>query len=163
MPDGIKVFIEFSERFYPDLLYMGSLGELLNDSNGERIYYDAAFRKDSDKNILALFSVGEESTQYTSLESDEAIINKVLQELDEMFDGKASATYQQHIIQNWSKEPFIRGSYSHYDDYIAMDTLSEPLDDKVYFAGEALSSESQATVHGAGETAYSVVKEILKA
>lgn len=162
MPDGIKVFIEFSERFYPDITHIGGLAEYNDDSNGELLYYDAAFNKDSDKNILGLFTVGSLATAYAGLESNEAIINKILTELDEIFDGKASQYYQNHIIQNWSKEPFIQGSYSHYDNYDAQDILAQPIDNKVYFAGEALSSDSQATVHGAGETAYDVVGTILK-
>ncbi|MEM6965744.1 MAG: NAD(P)/FAD-dependent oxidoreductase [Bacteroidota bacterium] len=156
-PDGIKVFIEFSERFYPD---MTNIGGLL--TAGDTIYYDAAFKKDSDKNILGLFSVSDTTSDYTDLSSDEEIINKVLGELDEIFNGKASETYIKHVIQNWSKEPYIRGSYSHYDDYDAVDILQQPLDGKVYFAGEAFGGDAQSTVHGAGETAYRVLEEILR-
>lgn len=156
-PDGIKVFIEFSERFYPDMTNMGGL-----ISGGDTIYYDAAFKKDSNKNILALFSVSDTTSVYTDLESDDAVISKVLGELDEIFDGKASETYIKHVVQNWSKEPYIRGSYSHYEDYSAVDVLQRPLDNKVYFAGEAFGGDSQSTVHGAGETAYQVLEEILK-
>ena len=162
MPDGIKVFLEFSEKFYPDLLNIGGLSEFLDESAGDLLYYDAAFRKDSDRNILGLFSVGEKASAYTSLASDEEILNKILGELDEIFDGKATETYMNHVVQNWSKEPFIQGSYSHYDDYDAVDILQRPLDNKIYFAGEAFGGDSQATVHGAGETAYTVLETILR-
>ena len=163
MPDGIKVFMEFSERFYPDILNMGSLGNFVNDSNGERIYYDAAFRKDSDKNILALFSVGADSTQYSSLDTDDDVIAKILGELDEVYGGKASATYLNHIVQNWSKEPYIQGSYAHHDwekypEIVAM--FKQPIDDKIYFAGEAWADD-WATVHGAAQSAYVAVEKVL--
>ncbi len=160
MPDGIKVFIEFSERFYPDILLFGNIIEALRDES--KIFYDAAFQKDSDRNILGLFNVGDSAAAYTSLNTEQEIIDKIIGELDEIFDGKASQTYQKHIIQNWSKEPFISGSYSHYDDYDALETLAQSINDKIYFAGEAYSSDSQATVHGAGETAYKVTEQILK-
>ena len=160
MPDGLKVFIEFSERFYPDILMIDNLLDAMMNSN--HTYYNAAFGKDSDKNIFALFTVGEPASRYTSLETDEAIFNKVMSELDEIFDGKASKYYVKYVIQNWSQEPFIQGSYSHYDNYDAMNILREPINEKIYFAGEALSSESQSTVHGAGESAYSVAEMMLQ-
>ena len=163
MPDGLKVFMEFTEKFYPDLLNVGGLGELLGSSDGERIYYDAAFRKESDRNILALFSVGDVAGEYTNLANDEAIINAILTELDQMYDGKASATLLNYVVQNWSKEPYIQGSYSHYQQAYgaSIDALLRPVNDKVYFAGEAMSYESSSTVHGAAETAYTQLEKLL--
>jgi monoamine oxidase len=164
MPDGLKVLIEFSEKFYPDILNMGSLVDFSDDSSGERIYYNAAFRKDTIHHVFALFSVGEASSQYTSLGSDDAIIEKVMAELDEIFDGKATQTYIQHRVQNWSAEPYIQGSYSHYgNDYSSIiETISSSINGKIFFAGEAMTSENWSTVHGAGETSFAVVEEILK-
>ena len=161
MLDGLKVFIEFSERFYPDIVMFDDL--LQASINSNHTYYNAAFGKDSKRNVLALFAVVQPATRYTSLQTEEAIFNKVMGELDAIFDGKASQYYVKHIIQNWSQEPFIQGSYSHYDDYDALDILAQPIDNKVFFAGEAYSSESQATVHGAAETAYQMIERMLKA
>lgn len=164
MPDGLKVFIEFKERFYPDIVMFGGLSEAMNDEKGDKVFYDAAFRKDSSKNVLGLFTVGEPAAEYTSL-SNEQIINNILAELDKMFDGKASANYLQHVIQNWSQEPYIRGSYTHYtsnQEKNLMGILSQPIDDKVYFAGEAYSSLSFATVHGAGQSSYEALRNLLK-
>ena len=88
-----------------------------------------------------------------------------MSELDTIFDGKASQNYMSHIIQNWSKEPYIQGSYSDsftQDQNSTVNTLLNPVDQKIYFAGEALSVNNQATVHGACETAYTMVEKILK-
>ena len=159
--EGIKVFIEFEEKFYPDMIVMGGLIGALSAS--ELIYYDAAFRKDAEKHVLALFTVGEKAAPYALLENDEAIINKILGELDEMYEGKASQTYKQHIIQNWSKEPFIGGSYAlgYENRGQNIRDILEPLNDKVYFAGEAIHDEWQSTVNGACESGYEVVKNLL--
>ncbi len=162
MPDGIKVFIEFKERFYPDILGFDSVIKLIDQRKGAQIYYNAAFKKDTNKHILGLFTVGEQSSVYANMETDEALISYILDELDQVFDGKASKNYIKHITQNWSKEPYIRGSYSHYKNYSAMDILSKSVNDKIYFAGEAYHSKHQATVHGAGLSAYNVVEQILK-
>lgn len=161
MGEGIKVFIEFQEKFYPDIIFMGGLAGALSAS--ELIYYDAAFRKDAEKHVLALFTVGEKAAPYALLENDEAIINKILGELDEMFEGKASETYKKHIIQNWSKEPYIRGSYAQdYENRSQnISDILEPVNAKVYFAGEAIHDDWQSTVNGACESGYEVVKNLL--
>lgn len=164
MPDGIKVFIEFSEKFYPDILSIGSLGDFISDSEGEALYYDAMFRKDSSKHVLALFNVGNSAATYTDIATDAELIDFIIKELDEIFDGKASQTYRNHVIQNWSKEPFIQGSYSHYRDFGSRGALRQSIDNKLYFAGEtyAPSDDDIATVHGAGESAYDTVRELLE-
>jgi len=161
MPNGLKVFFEFSEQFYPDILLMGPL---LGDESQERIFYNAAFKKNSNKNILGLFTVGNQASEYTNLASDQAIFDKIMEELNLMFDGKASLYYKNHVIQNWTAEPFIQGSYTHFDSEEAqtVEILKRPLENKVFFAGEAYSEDAGATVHGAGLSAYSVIKTILK-
>lgn len=161
MPDGIKVFMEFSERFYPDLLFFGNVGEILSGSSQERIYYNAAFRKDSGRNILGLFTVGADATVYATQPTEEALIKYMLAELDTIFDGKASRYYQKHVVQNWSKEPYIQGSYTSQEDENLKNVMREAIDNKVYFAGEAYAV-NHSTVHGAGESAYSAVEVLLK-
>lgn len=163
MGDGIKIFIEFKERFYPDFLAFGPIIRALNEE--EKFVYDAAFRKDSGKNILGLFAINEKATAYTQLNSEEAILQQFLRELDEMFEGKATPNYVQHVMQNWSAEPYIQGAYSYAFDgnqKSKVETLQQPVADKIYFAGEALSIANQATVHGACESAYKSVQNMLQ-
>ena len=166
MPDGIKVFMEFSEKFYPDIVLDGGIGEIMDEASGDKAFYDIAFRKDTSHNVLALFAVGDAASVYTNMAREEDIVNRALSELDMMFNGKASETFIKHVIQNWSKEPFIKGSYSHYDNETSykdvIQTLKEPVDNKVFFAGEAYYADDYATVHGAGESAYAAMERILK-
>ena len=62
---------------------------------------------------------------------------------------------------NWSRDPFSFGSYS----YIAKgsrrrdhERLSQPIDDKLYFAGEAANPERNSSVHAALESGRSVAE-----
>jgi monoamine oxidase len=160
MPNGLKVFLKFSCKFYPDVLLVGNP---LSAEAHEKVIYDAAFRKGSDQNILALFCVGDAADGYTSLDSDQDIVDRLLGELDEMFDGEASRTYQKHVVQNWSLEPFIQGSYNYGFPGVkgAIRTLKQPVDRRIYFAGEALSFDNGATVPGAMESAYDAVERLL--
>jgi monoamine oxidase len=160
MPDGLKVFIRFSEKFYPDIVLMGGL---ISGSDAEKIYYDAAFKKDTNDHVLALFSVGPETKSLVDLGSDQAIFDFVLAELNEMFDGKASQYYVDHVVQNWSAEPYVQGSYSFGGDdyYTTIGTISDPVEGKVYFAGEALHEDYWATVHGAGLSGRGEAEKII--
>ena len=159
MPDGIKVFMEFSERFYPDISLDGGIAA--SDDEGSKVYYDAAFNKDSSLNILGLFAVGIQASVYTDLPSDQARVEFILNELDELFDGKASPNYVKHVIQNWSAEPYVGGSYSHNMDDGIQSTIKQPVDSKLFFAGEAYADD-WATVHGAGLSGMTVAEEIIK-
>ncbi len=158
IPPGMKVFIEFSERFYPDYTEAYDL-----EGSGSKDFFDAAFRKDSNRNIMCFFLVHDGASAYTNL-SDDEVISRLLEELDNMYDGKATETYVKHHVQNWSKEPYILGSYSHFQGrfFQTVDSLLTPLDNKVYFSGEALDrSGSTSTVHGAIDSSYAVVETIL--
>lgn len=161
--DGIKVFVEFQDRFYPDILSFGPILKAFRDE--EKFVYDVAFGKDSDRNILGLFAINDKATSYTKLPTEAAIIEQFLRELDEIFEGQASARYVQHIIQNWSAEPYIQGAYSYdFEDrqWRVVEAIQEPVADRLFFAGEALSIDHQATVHGACASAFSAVAGMLK-
>ena len=87
----------------------------------------------------------------------------VLAELDEMFDGKATQFYKKHIVQNWSAEPYIKGSYTFSidDERENVESVSAPVDGKIYFAGEALSEYASATVQGAGLSGKEVAQTMV--
>ncbi len=163
MGEGMKLFIEFRERFYPDILVFDKLSRAMREEN--KILYDAAFRKESDRHILGLFAINEMAQAYTQLKSEAAIIEKVLGELDEIFDGKASPNYVKHLLQNWSGEAYIQGAYSYTFDGNRRGIVGEiekPLGNKIFFAGEALSLHHQATVHGACESARATVARMME-
>lgn len=160
VPEGIKVFLEFSERFYPDILLVSDDAKHFSD---QKIFYNAAFKKESSKNILGLFNVGPSASRYTNLLGGLDIVATILEELDTMFDGKASKYYLNHEVQNWTAEPYIRGSYTHFNgaEEEVMNAVRSPLENKVFFAGEALSTYSSATVHGAGLSGKTAVDSVL--
>jgi monoamine oxidase len=161
--DGLKIFVAFKERFYPDLIGFGSVLHALRME--DKYIYDAAFNKGSDQHVLGLFAINDKAAEYTQLSSEAAIIDKYLAELDALFDGQASQHYIKHVIQNWSAEPYIRGAYS-YDFYAnrkqTIEALRQAVADKLFFAGEALSIKHQSTVHGACLSGIAAAKQLLK-
>ncbi|MEP0392182.1 MAG: FAD-dependent oxidoreductase [Erythrobacter sp.] len=70
-----------------------------------------------------------------------------------------------YIRTNWSTDPLSYGSYS----YVAKGTspeeyhaLAQPIDEKVFFAGEATHPSFNSTVHAAYETGLSVAEQVLE-
>ena len=86
--------------------------------------------------------------------------SSVRDELDEIFDGQASEHYVKHIVQDWSREPYIQGSYSQRK--ANAERLAEPVAGRLYFAGEAMNPNGKTiAVHGACESAYIAVEAML--
>ena len=103
---GCKAFIEFSQKFYPAAVAF----KITPATAGQKLYYDASYGQDTTQHILGLFAVGMGSSPYVEL-SDDDLIEYMLNELDELFDGQASPHYVKHIFQNWNAEPYANGAY----------------------------------------------------
>lgn len=159
--NGLKIFFEFKERFYPDVLMMGGYLKKIFNPIEECVYYNETLGKDSKKNIMGFFTQGEIANKYTNYQSEEDLIKYVIGELDEIFDGQASKNYIKHILQHWGNEEFIQGSYSHRRS--SFKKLSKPIDNKIYFAGEAMNSKGRTiAVHGACESSYLAIEQMMK-
>jgi monoamine oxidase len=65
----------------------------------------------------------------------------------------------------WSADPFARGSYSHALPGHAAEraVLAAPVDDRIFFAGEACSKYHFSTAHGAYKSGEKAAKAALKA
>lgn len=156
--EGLKVFLKFGERFYPDVLFEGPRVSVLTDTWAEKIYYDATFGKPTRQNILGLFTVSDEPLRRASLD-DAALLQDVLVELAEIFGSVVMDSFVSGAVQNWSREPYILGSYSmeNYGDDDITEVLA-PIQGLVFFAGEALGQDDQSTVQGAAFSAKRAVE-----
>ncbi|NET35714.1 MAG: FAD-dependent oxidoreductase [Cyanothece sp. SIO1E1] len=157
---GCKCFIAFKEPFYPAMVRVQDDGE-----GPTRVYFDAAYAKNSIDNILGLLAVGDLAKPYLELEDPERI-DFILQELDDIFDGQATPNYLKHVFKNWSEDPFAKGTY--YPDfslntYSAVIAMSRPLEDKLFFAGDLYTDGSSgwSMVHVAAESAKKAVEKLV--
>ena len=154
---GIKVFMEFSTKFWPAYVTFPDS----ETATGQRLYYDASFGQNSSKNILGLFALGKQAEQYQNL-SGNAQINYILNELDLISGNQATPNYIKHVVQDWNKEQFIEAAYlaDTASEWIP-NALSTSIDNKLYFAGEAYNDEGDwGGVHNATRSAKKVVDSI---
>ena len=155
MGPGMKVFLKFSSKFYTDILYGGSVcGAYLDDTVG----------KLTSDHILLAFVMGDQAENLHLLGSDIAITNALLQELDTIYEGQATATFVDSLVIDYTAKPYIKGAYGYstIDMGNARKEAAKSIDTKLYFAGEAMNiSGHHQTVHGAIESGYKAVIDIL--
>lgn len=154
---GIKVALKFSEKFYPNVIHCKA-------KKGEKNFYDMAFKKNAEANVLGFLCTGSETEKYYALTSDANIIEQLLKELDTMYDGKASELYTgDYRIEHWGQYEFTQGTWTQAvtERKSHLKLLNEPLDNKVFFAGEINDPYKQMGVPGAILSGYYSIDKLL--
>ena len=156
MGAGMKVFLKFSTKFFDQNIIGGTICAA---------YADDSIGKVQDDNILLAFVMGEQAEYLSSLGSDAAITNALLQELDTMYNGQATASFIASHVEDWTTNPFVKGAYSY--STIGMGNArfiaAKSINKKLYFAGEAMNLNGHhQTVQGAVETGYREVINLLE-
>lgn len=154
---GCKGFIRFTEKFYPAFTIYD-----IPETSGEKLYYDAAYGQNSGMEVLGYFGMGTGTEPYVSM-SDSDRIAFMLEELDELFDGQASANYVDHLFQNWIDDPYANGAYVwQYESPSRFPKLQASVNDKLFFAGDAYTNGSDwSSVHTAARSARQAVAEVV--
>jgi monoamine oxidase len=155
--NGIKVAMKFSEQFYPDVIEC-------KVNSGEKGFYDLAFRKETKSHVLGFLCTGNETNTYLELDSDQAVINKLIEELDVMYDGKASLLFTGDFrIEKWGQYLYTQGTWTQafQERKSAIQRIGEPINGKVYFAGELFDPYRQMGVPGAILSGYHTIDKLL--
>ena len=78
-------------------------------------------------------------------------IEFVLAKLREAAGSKAVPDPVRHIVSAWNQDAWVKGAYSCARPGAAdqRPILAQPIDDRIFFAGEASSSDGYGSVHGA--------------
>jgi lysine-specific histone demethylase 1B len=156
MDAGMKVWLKFSDRFFHSTVVGGEVANA---------YFDDGFGKDTQDHILMAFIMGDRAQTLSDLNDDEAITKAILTELDLMYAGAASKSFEQSYVQDWTREPYIQGAYSYNTVGMgqARAIAAATIEERIYFAGEAMNLESNfQTAHGAAQTGYDTAMAILE-
>lgn len=101
-----------------------------------------------------------------SLEGEDALLDHAVESLSRIF-RTSKPTLEQSLVEfythNWHKDPFSAGAYSYIPvgGLDAQARLAGPLEDTLFFAGEATNTEGHhGTVHGAIATGLRAAREI---
>lgn len=154
MAAGMKVFLRFKDKFYPDsFIIEGDFDNVVLDQS-ERFFYDETYGQNTTDNVMGMFVFGDIAERFVSL-SDDNVVQVALADINTVFGNNISTTtFIEGYVQNWVNQPFVRGAYTVYEDNCeAIDILREPLSGVLFFAGEAIpiaeSDYANGYVHGA--------------
>jgi monoamine oxidase len=140
-----KVVLRFPKAFWPPHHVLAFLGEEANQ-------WPDVFNLQATcgRPILMAFKSGR-AARADERRTDEELVAMLMSQLRGVF-GKHTLEPEAWHVTRWASDPLAGGSYSFLrvgasaDDY---DTLAVPLDDRLFFAGEATNRDHSATVHGA--------------
>lgn len=156
MGPGMKVFLKFNTKFYKPVLYGGAVcGTYVDDTVG----------KATKDNILLAFVMGDQAKNLHAMGNNNAITNALLQELDVIYNGQASASFVSSSVHDYTSKPFIKGAYGFSTVGMgnAHQIAAKPIENKLFFAGEAMNINGHhQTVHGAVESGYKSVIDLLE-
>ncbi len=115
-------------------------------------------------NVLTGWMAGPEAGKNKDASSDE-LLEMALASLSNIFKTSVSDLKKELVmskVMNWPADPFTEGAYSYttYKTNDAYKRLAEPIDDALFFAGEALGT-ADATVEGALESGLKTASAIL--
>ncbi len=103
-----------------------------------------------------------------SEESDASLVHIALDSVRAMFGDlqpPGGAEVEAAFVHNWQQDPFSCGAYSYVSvghHGTARETLAEPLEDTLFFAGEATDTQGEAsTVAGALQSGARAAAEVL--
>lgn len=161
-----KVFLEFKEAFWESsenqIRKMPELGLLISDTP-----FTACWTQLPNKTPLLTGWLAGPQAERNRNTSDENIINMALDALSYIFNADRSFLIKNlHARKavNWQTDPFSLGAYSYatLESNEAKKILAQPVEDTLFFAGEAMS---EGTAMGTAEEALAngikTAKELL--
>jgi monoamine oxidase len=97
-------------------------------------------------------------------EGEIAMIAVATEQLVAIFGSEIRAAVRRSAATRWGKEPFSLGSYSHCvpGRFGARAALTEPVGDRVYFAGEHTEQSAYGTIHGAWMSGERIARTLLE-
>jgi monoamine oxidase len=115
--------------------------------------------------IITGWFAGPDSLRYAD-KTDNEITDTAIECLAKIFKVEKEMLHRELVatkVMNWPADPFTRGAYSYttVGAREAIKTLSEPIDNKLFFAGEAVySGKDTGTVEGALASGREVADKI---
>jgi hypothetical protein len=166
MDPSIRVILDFKKNLW------GTNTSFVWGGTTAPQYFNAGLDRSEFYRTLSITINGPRAASLSAKGKD--MIADILAELDEVYDDQATAFVRRslatneimYIIQDWSKEPYIRGGYSYPKAGARLtdrETLNEPVNNTLFFAGEATDIQGDAgTLNGALNSAERAAEELIQ-
>ncbi len=159
MGRGMKVALRFEQAFWESRMSYLITGGLVSSA-----WAPSHYKTGTDDHILMCYPMGDAAQTLMDRanragkesESDAVIVRALLDDLDRVFGGKASPAIVDAQVQDWTSDPYVRGSYSYpkpetyRSNAVNMRRqLGQPVAGRLFFAGEATNPQNPSCVPGA--------------
>jgi len=151
MGNGMKISLRFGSQ-----IWESKLSYVLLDGPTASCWTPNSYQPSATDHVLTCFMMGRNSEFMEGLPDDTARIDQALADLDVALGGTASTAFIEGVVQNWTAEPYVLGSYSFpapgtrpVTGSTQREVLAQPVGTTLYFAGEATHNTAPSTVPGA--------------
>ena len=155
-----KVVLEFKDRFWPEDAHRLGLLKKSTDDLTEFI----PMTPYTGKAVIVGLTRGRHARSIEKM-GNEDVIQAALSDLRSMFGSRVPQNIAGSVITRWHSDEFSGGSYSHVSpgsSFSDHKTLASPIDNRIFFAGEATHARYPGTVHGAYLSGERAAKEIMQ-
>jgi monoamine oxidase len=155
LADKLFISLERAEEFEPESHLIG------NPSRTATAIYQ--FRPFGRPQIEAYFGGG--LARELEAGGERAFFNFAVSELTALFGSGFAKRLSLHHMHCWGSDPFARGSYSYALPGKAdcRARLAAPVEDRLFFAGEACSTHDFSTAHGGYLTGVAAAEQVIAA
>ncbi len=156
--DIVKLHFLFDARVLPD-----DVDSIVDESTIPPVWWDASSGyADFTGQVLVGWAAGDAARALIAAGETEAL-QMALASLRRTLDNPALTSREARMMQ-WNDEPFTRGAYTYTPPgaMFARPALAAPLDDTLFFAGEATAAW-YSFVHGAYQSGERAAREVLQA
>ena len=154
-----KCYLRFPHAFWPhDVDWL----EYIPAQHGEWTEW-VSFRRAAQWPILLGFNSADRGHEIEAW-SDEQIVASAMKTLTVIF-GSTIPSPVDYQVTRWASDPFARGSYSYHpvgSTPAMRGALAQPLRKRLYFAGEATSTDYFGTAHGAYLSGVQAARDVLE-
>jgi monoamine oxidase len=157
---AIKLMICFKERFWES---DGRFGFVISLDEGIPVWWT---QEPLTSNVLTGWAGGQAGERLVNFSRQE-LLSRAIESLSRIFAKSAGWLHDcvdKIYYHDWSNDPFCRGAYSYpkVGGLQAAQTLREPVNDTLFFAGEATDSRgAYGTVHAALDSGISAAQNIV--
>ncbi|MEM1252984.1 MAG: NAD(P)/FAD-dependent oxidoreductase [Cyanobacteria bacterium P01_H01_bin.21] len=151
-----KLILKFDQPFWPKDL------ESCATTLETQLWWRPGWRHNQEAPVLTAFTGAMGADTLGALGRDGAI-QTGLQNLEQMFEMPLTDRLVDALFVDWQADPYARMAYSYVpvNGVGVRSQLAQPVDQLLFFAGEATHPTRAATVHGALESGIRAANEIL--
>ncbi|MGD1949265.1 MAG: flavin monoamine oxidase family protein [Leptolyngbyaceae cyanobacterium] len=151
-----KLILKFDQPFWSNDL------ESCATTLDTQLWWRPGWKRNNEAPVLTAFTGATEADKLGAFGRDGAI-QTGLQNLEKMFEIPLADQLVDALFVDWQADPYARMAYSYVpvNGVGVRSQLAQPVDQLLFFAGEATHPTRAATVHGALESGIRAANEIL--